>query len=444
MMIRIFCFFFLLTPLFAADSGDWPSFRGLNASGVVDGQNLPDQWDGEKDVNIRWKTAIPGLAHSSPIIWGNRLFVTTALTSKDEADFKHGLYGAGDASEDQSSHKFDLYCLDKATGKVLWRQTAHEGVPISKRHIKATYANESPATNGKVVVAFFGSHGLHAYDMEGKSLWHKDVGDLNAGAYNAPTMEWGTASSPIIYKNMAIIQCDNHDESFILAADLETGETLWRTTRDELPSWSSPTVYEGKTRAELITNSPNFIRGYDPANGKELWRLGGSSQITTPTPIFSDELIVVASGRRPEKPIFVLRPGASGEITLKEEETSNAHVVWRKEGVGPYMPTPIIYGKYLYSLNNNGVLDCYELESGKDVYRERIPHVGGGFSASPIGADGKLYLPAEDGQIFVIKAGPEFALLTTNALGERIMATPALSEGVMYIRGERHLYAVSR
>lgn len=423
---------------------NWPSFRGNHASGVADGQNLPDEWDGESLKHIRWKTPIPGLAHSSPVIWGDRLFVTTVVSTEKDASFRHGLYGSGDASPDRSVQSWRVLCLNKNTGKVIWQRTAHEGVPKDKRHIKATYANASPAVDGRYVAAMFGSEGLYLYDMNGKLLWQKDFGILNLGAYDVPTYEWGSASSPIIYKGLVILQCDTQGEDFIVACDARTGRTVWKTERDELPSWGTPTIYEGSGRSELITNASNFIRGYDPLTGKELWRLGGSSKITAPTPIYDGELIVVASGRRPVKPIFVLKAGASGDISLPQGKTSSERVVWSNTGRGPYMPTPLIYDGLLYTLHNNGVFDCYRLQSGEEIYRQRLPHVGGGFSASPVAADGKLYLLGEDGEIFVIKAGESFRLLATNSLDERIMASPALGGGMMFVRAEHHLFAIGR
>jgi outer membrane protein assembly factor BamB len=240
------------------------------------------------------------------------------------------------------------------------------------------------------------------------------------------------------------VQCDTQEDSFVLALELETGKTLWKAERDELPSWASPAVYEGSSGAELVTNSPNYIRGYDPRTGKELWRLGGSSKITAPTPVFADGLIVVASGRRPEQPIFVVRAGSRGDLTLPAGHSSSDAVVWSATRRGPYMPTPLIQDGILYVLGNNGVFDAYELATGKEIYRQRIPHLGSGFSASPIAADGKIYLSNEDGEMIVVRAGAEFAHIATNPMGEPLMATPALSDGVMFVRGERHLFAVAR
>lgn len=431
------------SPLLAQN---WPSFRGLRAGGVADGQGLPVEWSAERDLNVRWKKAIPGLAHSSPVVWGGRLYVTTAVSSAGDDRFKAGLYGAGTASEDLSAHQWKVYALDKTTGAVVWERVAFEGVPREKRHIKATYANASPATNGEYVVAFFGSQGLHAFESDGTLAWSRDLGRMDVGAYDAPTYEWGTASSPIIHQGKVIVQVDTQQEDFLMAVDLRTGKTVWRTSRDELPSWGTPTVCPAPGRAELVTNGSNFVRGYDPENGTELWRLGGSSKITAPTPICAEaeDLIVVASGRRPEKPIFVLRTGARGDITLPEDATSSESVVWSVQGRGSYMPTPLAYQGLLYVLQNQGTLDCFELRTGKALYRERVPHRGSGFSGSPVAADGVVYLPSEDGDVFAVRAGPEFEVLSRNDLGELLMATPALSDGTMYVRTHRHVWALGR
>jgi outer membrane protein assembly factor BamB len=426
--------FVLAALALAAPAAEWPSFRGPDASGVADGLRLPESWDGAGGKGVLWKVAIPGLAHSSPIVWGDRIFVTTAISSRAGASFKPGLYGDGTASDDRSAHRWQVIALDRKTGRTLWARTAYEGEPKEARHIKSTYASSTPATNGKVVVALFGSQGLYAFDFSGRLLWKKDLGRINAGAYDLPEYEWGTASSPIIYRDLVIVQCDQQKGSFLLAARLSDGETVWRTSRDELPSWATPTVYTAGARPELVTNAPNRIRGYDPATGKELWTLGGSSKITAPTPIFSRDMIYVASGRRPEAPIFGIRPGGSGEI----------RAVWHRTQRGSYMPTPILYRGLFYVIGNAGVFDCYDPATGEDVYRARIPHQGSGFSASPVAGDGRIYLSSEDGDMFVVEAGREFKLAGKNAIGEALMATPALAGGVMYVRSERRLFAIGR
>lgn len=427
-----------------AAAGSWPSFRGPNASGVADGQNLPDEWNAKTSQNILWRTPIPGLAHSSPVVWGNRVYVTSAVSSDPKATFRPGLYGDGDASNDRSTHKWMLYALDKRTGKVVWERVAFQGEPREKRHIKATYANSTPATDGRIVVAWFGSQGVHAYDVNGKPLWKVDFGRIDLGAYDVPTVEWGSASSPIIWKDLVILQCDTQTDSFIVALDAATGETVWKTDRDEIPSWGTPTVATTSKGEELIANASNYIRGYDPRTGKELWRLGKSSKITAPTPIFADDILVVASGRGPERPIFVIKAGARGDLTLPDGKTSSDAIIWSRTGRGSYMPTPLIYQGVLYVLANNGTFDAYNLKTGDEIYRQRLPLVGNGFSASPIAADGKIYLSNEDGEILVVSAGEKFAHLKTNSMGELLMATPALSEGVMYVRTAQSLFAVGR
>ena len=425
-------------------TGSWPSFRGPNASGVADGQDLPEQWNASTNEGILWRTPIPGLAHSSPVVWGDRLFVTSAISSKANATFKPGLYGDGAASEDQSSHKWVLYAIDKRTGKIVWERVAAEGEPRNKRHIKSTYASASPATDGRIVVAWFGSQGVHAFDVNGTPVWKVDVGRVDMGAYDIPSYEWGPASSPIIWKDIVFIQCDTQTDSFLLALDAKTGKTIWKTDRQELPSWGTPTVITTSAGDELVTNASNYIRGYDPRTGKELWKLGGSSKITAPTPFVANGLMIIASGRGPERPLFAVRPGARGDLTLAKDQTSSDTVAWSKTGRGSYMPTPIAYDGILYVLANNGVFDAYEVETGKEIYRQRLEPVGSGFSASPVASDGRLYLTGEDGDVIIIAAGREFRKLGSNAMGELVMATPALSEGVMYVRGVSNLFAIGK
>ena len=424
----------------------WPAFRGPNASGVADGQVLPERWSGISGENVRWKVAVPGLAHSSPIVWNDRVFVTTAISSRPDATFKPGLYGAGTASEDRTTQRWVVMAIDRRTGKTVWQQTAYEGVPREKRHIKATYANATPVTDGRFVVAFFGSHGLYAFDMNGRRVWKKDLGVLDVGAYDLPEYEWGTASSPIIYKDLVIVQCDTQKESFVMASDIRTGKTVWKTVRQELPSWGTPTVYlpPAGGAAELITNASNYVRGYDPDTGAEKWRLGGSSKITAPTPIVTKDLVIVASGRAPERPIFAIRPGGSGDITPAADAASTRHVPWRKTGRGSYMPTPLIYHDVLYVLSNAGLFDAYRAADGEEVYRQRVEHGGSGFSASPVAASDRIYLSSEDGDVFVIRAGATFELLAKNPMGEPLMATPAIAGHTLFVRGEKHLFAVGR
>lgn len=283
---------------------------------------------------------------------------------------------------------------------------------------------------------------MYAYDVNGTFRWSVDIGRVDMGAYDIPTFEWGPASSPIIWNGLVIIQCDTQADSFLLALDAETGQTVWKTDREELPSWGTPTVVMAANGPELVTNASNFVRGYDPRTGTERWRLGGSSKITAPTPIAAGDLIVVASGRAPERPVFVVKPGAEGDITPAGGATTSAGVVWSRTGRGSYMPTPLAYKGALYVLANNGVFDAYDIPTGTEIYRQRVPHPGSGFSASPVAADGKIYVSGEDGDIIVLTAGPEFGHVATNAMGEPLMATPAISDGVMFVRSAHTLFAI--
>ena len=425
-------------------AGHWPSFRGREAAGVADGQQLPDNWSAASGANIRWRLAIPGLAHSSPIVWGDLLFVTSAISSRPDATFKPGLYGDGDASEDRSPQRWMLYAIDKRTGRIRWERLAAQGEPRNKRHIKSTYASSSPATDGRIVVAWFGSQGIYAYDLDGGLRWSVDLGRVDMGAYDLPSYEWGPASSPVIWNGLVIVQCDTQADSFVVAFDEQTGETVWKTDRSELPSWGSPNVVTTSAGPELVTNASNFVRGYDPKTGRELWHLGGSSKITAPTPILASGLHIIASGRAPERPIFAVKPGSRGDLTLAKDATASSSVVWSKTGRGSYMPTPLAYRGVLYVVNNNGVFDAYDPATGTEIYRQRLPLVGSGYSASPVAADGKIYLANEDGEMLVVEAGSTFKHLATNSMGETIMATPALSDGVMFVRGASTLFAIGR
>lgn len=429
-------------------SGNWPSFRGPQAAGVADGQQLPDRWNVETGENILWRTSIPGLAHSSPIVWGDRVFVTSAISSRGGATFKTGPYDGADASDDTSSHRWVLYALDAATGRIVWQKTAYEGQPRDKRHVKSTYASSTPATDGRVVVAWFGSQGLHAYTVEGTPLWKVDLGRVSVGAVETAAIEWGPASSPVIWDGLVIVQVDTHDDSFLVALSADTGEQVWKTNRDEIPSWSSPTVVTTAQGAELVVNGGNFVRGYDPRTGSERWRVASGSPITTPTPIGADGMSIVTSGGLgSSRPLVAVRHGAQGVLSPADpagKTEGSSPVAWSMRNRGPFMPTPLAYRGLLYVLANNGVLDAYEVQTGAEVYRARVPGIGSGFSASPVAADGKLYLANEDGALVVVAADRTFRHVATNDMGEPTMATPALSRGVLFVRTMNSVFAIRR
>jgi outer membrane protein assembly factor BamB len=421
---------------------NWPAFRGANAAGVADGTPTAVKWNAPAMENVAWKTPVAGVAVSSPIVWGDRVFVSTAIGSDPSQGIRTGLYGDVEPVNDSSKHTWHLLAIDKKSGKVLWDKIAFEGVPKTKRHPKSSQASATPVTDGRHVIVSFGSQGLYAYDLNGKLLWQKDLGVLNAGWFFDPDYEWGFGSSPIIYKNMVIVQCDIQRNSFIAAFDTDTGREIWRTGREEIPSWSTPTIFEANGKAELVTQATTFTRGYDPMTGKELWKYSGNSEIAIPTPIVGPGVVVITNGYRGVQPIFAIKSGATGDITLQNNATKSDFVSWSTKRGGPYIPTPLIYGEQLYVLLNNGVLAAYKVATGEQVYQKRLGGTGGSFSASPVAADGKIYCSSEDGDVYVVKAGPAYEELARNPMGEILMATPAISDGLIIFRGLKHVYAI--
>jgi outer membrane protein assembly factor BamB len=430
-------------PIKVTTPRNWPSFRGPNASGIGDGQFPPTAWNATNETNVFWKTAIPGFGHSSPVVWNERIFVTTAVSGDTKAKPKVGLYGDVDSVNDQTAHTWRVFCLDKRGGKILWEQTCSTGVPKVKRHMKASHANPTPAVDDRHVVASFGSEGIYCYNHDGKLLWKRDLGVLDSGWFYDPDYQWGFGSSPIIFRDRVIVQCDVGKNSFIAAYDLDSGKELWLTRREEIPSWGTPTMVEASGHIELVTNATKFIRGYDPMTGKELWRLGKNAEITVPTPIFGQGLIYVTSGYRPIQPIYAIRPGAKGDISLPEKKEASDSIAWSKSKGGPYMPTPIVYCDYLYTCSNAGIVTCYEAKTGKQVYQKRLGG-SGGYTASPVAADGRLYFTGEEGEIRVIKAGPTFELLAVNKMADVCMATPAIADGMIFVRTQQFLYGIGR
>jgi hypothetical protein len=427
-----------------AAAQQWPSFRGPQASGVATGTApVATTWNVPTGDAVLWKTEVPGVAVSSPIVWGDTVFVSTAVSSDPAQGIRTGLYGDVEPVKDVSPHIWRLLALDRKTGKVLWDKVAHQGVPKTKRHPKSSQASPTPVTDGTHVVVSFGSEGLYAYSMKGDLLWTQDLGVLNAGWFYDPDYEWGVGSSPIIWKGLVIVQCDIQQKSFIAAFDVKTGKPAWRTDRDEIPSWATPNVIETAGHAELVTQGTNAIRGYDPKTGQELWRLSGNSEVTVPTPIAGPGTVIVTNGYRGVQPIFAIKPGARGDLTLKGDATTSEAIAWSTKRGGPYLPTPVVYQDLLYVLLNNGTLAAYDAASGIRVYQERLGGKGGSFSASPVAADGKVYCTSEDGDVFVVKAGRTYELLATNPVGEVLMATPAIADGIIIFRGLKHVIAIA-
>ncbi len=432
------------------ESSNWPSFRGERARGVADGYATPDEWELEDELNVLWRTPIPGLAHSSPIVWGAKLFVTTAEKVEGEAELSslYGSpgYGAGESVENEGPHAFQLYCLDKLTGEILWERTAHEGVPKVKRHPKSSHANSTPACDAERVVAFFGSEGLHCYDHDGKLLWSRDFGVLDAGAPGISEPEkyqWGFASSPVLHEGSVIVQCDVQDQSFLTVLDAKDGSVHWRVDRDEDPSWCTPTVIDAGAggKPQIVLNGYKHIGGYDLATGEEVWKLVGGGDVPVPTPVVGHDLIFLTSAHGRMRPIYAIKRGAQGLLNIDPDEC--ADMAWSYPRAGVYMQTPLVYGDYLYLNSDGGVLSCYDAKTGKRMYKERVGDGANGFSGSPVAADGKIYLSGESGQVVVVNAGPELDPPITNDLGETCMATPAVSEGRLYFRTRNHVIALA-
>ncbi len=419
----------------------WPSFRGANAGGVAEGYSLPATWNVKTSENIRWKISIPGLGLSSPIVWGNRIYLSTAIGGQKDSKLLPGVYGDIKSVDDDTVHRWVVYCIDKQTGKILWEKTAFSGVPRVKRHLKSTHANSTLVTDGRHVVAFFGSEGLYCYDMDGKLLWSKNFGLLDSGYFMVPAAQWEFGSSPIIHEDRIIIQCDVQKNSFLAALNVEDGSEIWRTPREDVPTWGTPAISVSGGKLQIIVNGFRHIGGYDFKTGKELWRMRGGGDIPVPTPVVSENMVFITNAHGKMSPIYAIRLGATGDISLQEDQTSNDHIAWSVSREGAYMATPIVYREHLYNSRWNGVLSCYGARQGNRFYQERLG--AGAFTASPVAGDGKIFVASEDGDVYVVKAGPEYQLLEKNSLGDVCLASPAISEGMLLFRTQNSLIAIA-
>ena len=419
----------------AADN--WPQFRGPTGSGVSTNPGLPGTWSAAD--RVAWKTPIPGRGWSSPIVWGQRIFITTAIQEGGEIEpVKKGLYLGGDRPAPGETHRWIVYCLDLASGKIVWEKEVHRGVPQHGHHLKNTLASETPVTDGERVFAYFGNVGLFCFDLEGKPLWSKRWESV-------PTrFGWGTAASPVLHGDRIYVVNDNDKQSFLVALDTKTGEPIWRVERDEKSNWATPFVWENEKRTEIVTSGTGKVRSCG-LDGQLLWELGGMSVITIPTPFAAHGLLYVTSGYVADqrKPLFAIRPGAAGDISLEADQTGNEYIAWCQKKAGPYNPSPIVYGDYLYVLYDMGLLACYHAKTGEEIYgKRRIDPEARAFTASPWAYDGKIFCLSEDGDTFVIRAGPEFELLGKNSLGELCMATPAIVRDGLIIRTESHVFRI--
>jgi outer membrane protein assembly factor BamB len=428
---------FVAAPQVAAQD-NWPQFRGPEARGVSENKGLPDRWSATE--NVAWKTDLPGRGWSSPIVWGDRVFLTTVVNTGASEEPKKGLYFGGNRPEPPKDiHQWKVFCLDLKTGALVWERQVHEGKPASAIHLKNSFASETPVTDGERVYFYFGNVGVFCFDLEGAEVWRRMIEPR-------PTrFGWGTAASPVLHEGRLYLVNDNDEESYLLALDAKTGEEVWRVPRDEKSNWSTPFFWRNALRTEIVTLGTGRVRSYD-LEGNLLWSLTGMSSITIATPYDHNGLLYISSGYVQDqlRPIYAIRPGAEGDISLAEGESSNASIAWRGEQAAPYNPTTLVYRDRLYVLYDRGLLACFDPQNGSVVYeQQRLPN-GRAFTASPWAYGGKVFCLNEDGVTFVVDAGDKFNLLHTNPLAEddMCMATPAIAGDRLLIRTSARLYCI--
>lgn len=427
----------LLVAAASAAFANWPQWRGPQSAGVSPDKDLPTSWSAAE--NIRWKTPIPGRGHSSPIVWGTKVFVTTAIEGPVVPGVKapkHMMRGEEfrhpDSLGADRSHTLKVLCLDRDSGKVLWERTAHEGTIYDDRHRAGSYASATPVTDGRYVYAYFGSPGVFCYDFNGKLIWKFSPGEL-------ATMGMGVGVSPVLHENLIFLVCDQEfsgEGSFMVALDKTTGKQAWRAERAKAPvTWSTPVVVRAGKRHELVVGADNVTIAYDPATGKELWRANGVGANAIPSPVVGHGMVFLSAGY-PTKHAYGIRAGLDGDLTDSDA------IAWKYDKGAAYVPSPILYGDYLYLMTDAGLLTCLDARTGAVLYEGGRPTAPGRFFASPVAYDGKILITSQNGDTFVIKAGPKHEVLATNSLGEAVSASLALAAGRIFIRGEKHLYCI--
>ena len=435
----------------------WPKFRGANAGNVADDPALPDTWS--ETENIAWKIDIPGLSWSSPVVWDDHIFITTAISAAGDEEVQPipGLYDPGEhngAVPPAGEHRWVVYDIDFETGAVRWARELHREVPTITRHLKNSYASETPVTDGERLYVYFGAIGMvAALDFDGEILWTKDTGTFN-------TMQaMATASSPALHDDRLYVLNDNTTQSFLTALDTATGEEIWRVNRQEGgQTWATPLIWENSLRTEIVTAASSRVRSYD-LDGSLLWELGGMSLLTTPSPFTSHGLVYISSGYPGGalRPVYAIQPGATGDISRYQEVSSGLqegfpgtrsysrddHVVWSYPLLGTYSTTALVYGDIYYTLLDRGFLLAHDASTGEEIYGRQRLEIGNGFTASPWGYNGKIFLLSEDGDTFVVKAGAEFEILHKNSLNEMSLSTPAVARGSLILRTQSKLYRIA-
>lgn len=428
----------LVMPL-TASGENWPQFRGADARGVAAESLIPTEWSATK--NVAWKVSIPGRGWSSPVVWGDTVYLTSVINEGQTEEPKKGLYFGGNRPDvADSDHHWKVYALDRETGAIRWERELHSGKPVAPIHLKNSYASETPVTDGERLYVYFGGLGLFCLDTKGATVWEKRLEP------NKMRFGWGTASSPVLFEDRVYIVNDNEGESEMLALDKMTGEEIWRIAREEGSNWSTPYVWKNSVRNELVTLGSDAVRSYD-LEGNLLWQLEGMSSITIATPYAEGDTLYFSSGYvgdRASRPIYAVRAGATGDISLAEGETSNSWILWCQPLAAPYNPSTLVYNDRLYVLYDRGEFSCFNALDGTVLYeKERLPK-GAGFTASPWASGDRIFCFNEDGTTFVLAAGDSFKLLAENSLGEGAMgmATPAIVNNTLFLRTATDLYAI--
>ncbi|MEY3457581.1 MAG: hypothetical protein RL215_738 [Planctomycetota bacterium] len=441
LMTVVLVSFFCAALLSAEDGSNWPQFRGPGSRGVSASSAIPDTWSATE--NVAWKRDLPGRGWSSPVVWGKHVFLTTVVNTGESEEPKKGLYFGGDrTAPPQSVHQWKVLCLDLVSGDIRWERQVHAGVPQSSIHIKSSFGSETAVTDGQRVYFCFGNLGIFCFDFAGQELWRHELPPLPM------RFGWGTAASPALHGNRLYYCCDNDEQSCLLAFDAATGKQLWRTERDDKSNWSTPLVWQHAQRTEIVTAGTGGIQSYDE-DGKLLWYLrGGMSSITIATPYAADGLLYISSGYvlDSQRPIYAIRPGASGDITPAENAASSEFIAWSLPKAGPYNPSTLVSGQRLFVLYDRGFIAGFDAKSGQELFaQQRLPN-GRAFTASPWAAGGKIFCLNEDGVTFVLQDGDAYQLLRTNPLAEDDMgmATPAIAGDSLLIRTSARVYCIRR